>query len=210
MFYDQAERCYARAEELDPESGARPTIARWPKASAAAAACRPPPCAASSQRRRSSVPRGGGSARRSSSRGTTSAPKRHGAAPRPPPEPPRDAGQRLARTRRRAAVAAYAALGLARLALVRERLEQAREMLEGVTTRAPRFGPAFRLLGDIYARLDRSADAERAVQPRQPPAGIRAVCGSAGRSAGAGIAQQHVSAAAGRREAISTRRGTST
>ena len=30
-------------------------------------------------------------------------------------------------------------------------------------SRAPRFGPAFRLLGDTYARLGRSADAERAV-----------------------------------------------
>ncbi len=58
-------------------------------------------------------------------------------------------------------MSAYAAFGLARIALLRGEADRARELLEGVTARAPRFGPAFRLLGDAYAALGRTADAER-------------------------------------------------
>jgi tetratricopeptide (TPR) repeat protein len=57
---------------------------------------------------------------------------------------------------------AYAALGLARLALVRGSPEDARVLLEPVVARAPRFGSAFRVLSEAYTALDRSADAARA------------------------------------------------
>ena len=60
-------------------------------------------------------------------------------------------------------IASYAALGLARVALARGDADRARQILEPVTSSAPQFGPAFRLLGDSYARLGRTADAERAV-----------------------------------------------
>ena len=63
-----------------------------------------------------------------------------------------------------APVSAYAALGLARLAMMQGRTEHALELLEEVTEGTPGFGPAVRLLGDVYARLDRVEDAERAIQ----------------------------------------------
>jgi tetratricopeptide (TPR) repeat protein len=58
---------------------------------------------------------------------------------------------------------AYATLGLARVALVKNDLDRAREMLEQLTMTTPSFGPGFRLLGDAYRALDRTADADRAV-----------------------------------------------
>jgi tetratricopeptide (TPR) repeat protein len=61
-------------------------------------------------------------------------------------------------------IAAYATLGLARLALAEGRADAARALLEPVTTISPRFGPAFRLLGSAYAALGRSSDAERMVR----------------------------------------------
>ena len=63
-----------------------------------------------------------------------------------------------------APVSAYAALGLARVALVQGNPEDAAGRLEAVTAAAPGFGPAFRLLGDAYATLDRIEDAARAVR----------------------------------------------
>jgi tetratricopeptide (TPR) repeat protein len=60
-------------------------------------------------------------------------------------------------------MASYAALGLARVALVRGDAERARQILEPVTSIAREFGPAFRLLGESYTLLGRPADAERAV-----------------------------------------------
>ena len=52
--------------------------------------------------------------------------------------------------------------------------DRAGAMLEEVTAAAPRFGPAFRLLGDAYMTLDRVGDGERAVRmadrlPRYAP-----------------------------------------
>ena len=85
--------------------------------------------------------------------------RRAASLPEPPRTPPSGSPQRIAA----APVSAYAALGLARLALVRGDTDQARQILEGVTSSASLFGPAFRLLGDTYGRLGRSADAERAV-----------------------------------------------
>ena len=63
-----------------------------------------------------------------------------------------------------APVAAYAALGLARLAMLRGDANRARALLEELTAASPGFGPAFRLLGDAYATLGRIEDAERAVR----------------------------------------------
>lgn len=63
-----------------------------------------------------------------------------------------------------APISAYAALGLARLAMVKGDADGAREVLERVTVDAPRFGPAFRLLGSAYAGLGRAEDAEKATR----------------------------------------------
>jgi tetratricopeptide (TPR) repeat protein len=68
-------------------------------------------------------------------------------------------------------LAAYATFGLARIALVRHDAEPAREILERLTARAPRFGSAFRLLAESYTLLGRQFDAERAraCADRLPP-----------------------------------------
>ena len=58
-----------------------------------------------------------------------------------------------------APVAAYASLGLARIALARGDAEQARQILERTTVQAPRFGSAFRLLAESYIAIGRSGDA---------------------------------------------------
>ena len=58
---------------------------------------------------------------------------------------------------------AYATLGLARVALVKNDVDRARDMLERLTMATPSFGPGFRLLGDAYHALGRAADADRAV-----------------------------------------------
>jgi tetratricopeptide (TPR) repeat protein len=60
-------------------------------------------------------------------------------------------------------LSSYAALGLARVALVRGDVEVSRQILEQLTTTAPMFGPAFRLLGETYTRLGREADSARVV-----------------------------------------------
>jgi len=57
----------------------------------------------------------------------------------------------------------YATLGLARVALVKNDVGRAREMLEQLTMMTPNFGPGFRLLGDAYRALGRASDADRAV-----------------------------------------------
>ncbi len=62
-----------------------------------------------------------------------------------------------------APLSAYAALGLARVALARHDASTARDLLEPVTVESPGFGPAFRLLGDAYRALGRSEDAARAI-----------------------------------------------
>ena len=61
-------------------------------------------------------------------------------------------------------ISAYAALGLARLAMVQGDADGARAMLEEVTAAEPAFGPAHRLLGDAYAALDRAEDSVRAAR----------------------------------------------
>lgn len=59
-------------------------------------------------------------------------------------------------------LAAYASLGLARIALERHDAESARGRLEALTERVPHFGSAFRLLAESYVALGRRTDADRA------------------------------------------------
>ena len=59
-------------------------------------------------------------------------------------------------------VAAYAALGLARVALAEGRTEDAHRLLTTATMVAPRFGLAYRLLAETNETLGRRADAARA------------------------------------------------
>jgi tetratricopeptide (TPR) repeat protein len=58
---------------------------------------------------------------------------------------------------------AYASLGVARVALVKNNADRARDILEEITRTTPSFGPGYRLLGDSYRALGRAADADRAV-----------------------------------------------
>jgi tetratricopeptide (TPR) repeat protein len=60
-------------------------------------------------------------------------------------------------------LAAYANVGLARIALVKGETARAKEILEGVAASAPHFSSALRLLADVYRALGRQADAERFV-----------------------------------------------
>jgi tetratricopeptide (TPR) repeat protein len=68
-------------------------------------------------------------------------------------------------------MASHAALGLARVALVRGDATAARNILEPLVTVSPGFGAAHRLLADAYRRLQRETDAERALYraSRLPP-----------------------------------------
>jgi len=83
------------------------------------------------------------------------------AATLPPPEP-EPAGDGPAHAPE-IPIAAYASLGLARVALTANDPDAAREILERVASATPAFGPAFRLLADSYRALGRHQDAERAV-----------------------------------------------
>ena len=60
-------------------------------------------------------------------------------------------------------LAAYANIGLARIALVQGDTARARDILERVATESPQFSSALRLLADVYRSLGRPADADRAV-----------------------------------------------
>jgi tetratricopeptide (TPR) repeat protein len=68
-------------------------------------------------------------------------------------------------------LSAYASVGLARIALARGHADQARQILQDVSVGAPRFRSAFRLLAESYTLLGRPADADRAVHRanRLPP-----------------------------------------
>jgi tetratricopeptide (TPR) repeat protein len=68
-------------------------------------------------------------------------------------------------------LAAYASLGLARLALNRGDARTATQMLERLTMTSPGFGPAFRLLAESYRAEGREAEAVRAIYRagRRPP-----------------------------------------
>ena len=60
-------------------------------------------------------------------------------------------------------LAAYANVGLARIALAQGETMKAREILERVATDAPQFSSALRLLADVYRSLGRQTDADRFV-----------------------------------------------
>ena len=68
-------------------------------------------------------------------------------------------------------LAAYASFGLARVALAGGDAQTARRLLETAISQAPRFGPAYRLLGEAEAALGDAAAAERAIAraSRLPP-----------------------------------------
>jgi tetratricopeptide (TPR) repeat protein len=68
-------------------------------------------------------------------------------------------------------LSAHASLGLARLALARGNADDARQILEQVTTTSPRFSSGFRLLAESYTLLGRRADADTALRRanRLPP-----------------------------------------
>jgi tetratricopeptide (TPR) repeat protein len=68
-------------------------------------------------------------------------------------------------------LAAYASLGLARIALERADVDRARQILEAIGAATPRFGPALRLLAECYRRLGRQNEADRFVYRagRVPP-----------------------------------------
>jgi tetratricopeptide (TPR) repeat protein len=56
-------------------------------------------------------------------------------------------------------IAGYASLGLARIALAQNRHDEARQILEPLTQRSPRFGSAYRLLAESDAALARRDEA---------------------------------------------------
>jgi tetratricopeptide (TPR) repeat protein len=60
-------------------------------------------------------------------------------------------------------LSAYANVGLARIALVQGDTTKAREILERVVAEAPQFSSALRLLADVYRSLGRQAEADRFV-----------------------------------------------
>jgi tetratricopeptide (TPR) repeat protein len=172
MFYGQAARCFARAEELDPRDwrstyyralaeGERGDDRRLGTAMRRVVDEAPEFSPAWWRLGEAEFKQGHYEQAEEAWRRASSLPE--------PPRAPRSNG--VPEHAAGAPVAAYAALGLARLAVVRGDIERARQTLEGATSAAPGFGPAFRLLGDTYARLGRSADAERAVHRanRLPP-----------------------------------------
>ncbi len=81
------------------------------------------------------------------------------------PEPTAPAaGEGKVRRVAAAPMSAHAALGLARLALVRGDASAALERLEKLSASAPRFGPAVRLLAAAYDAAGRREDADRALR----------------------------------------------
>src|SRR5688572_11275864 len=74
-----------------------------------------------------------------------------------------DANQPAPRHVTEVPLSAYAQVGLARIALVQGETARAREILERVATEAPQFSSALRLLADVYRSLGRQADADRFV-----------------------------------------------
>ena len=163
MFYDQAERCYARAEELNP----REWRSTYYRALAEGERGSREQLATAMRRVVEEAPEfspawwrlGEAEFKQARYEAATEAWRRVAALP----EPTRTAVSGSPEHLVGAPISAYAGLGLARLALVRGDNEGARQILEDVTWSATRFGPAFRLLGDTYTRLGRTADADRAV-----------------------------------------------
>lgn len=165
MFYDQAERCYAIAEELSGFAW------RWTYYRALVHDARGVADGLTAGLRRvvAAAPDFGpawwrlGEVEFKAGRYDRAEEAWRRVLPLPEPTPPTATVGSPARVAG-APISVYAALGLARLAMLQGDADRAREMLENVTAKAPGFGPAFRLLGGAYAALDRAEDAERAVR----------------------------------------------
>jgi tetratricopeptide (TPR) repeat protein len=171
LFYDQAERCYARAEQLSAgdwrwtyyralahgERGGSDALAAGMRRVVALA----PDVGAAWLRLGEAEFKEGHYDR------AEEAWRRAATSPEAERSPPEGSPVHVASPH----VSSYAALGLSRVALSRGDAERARQILEPVTSSAPQFGPAFRLLADSYTRLGRTADAQRAVDRagRLPP-----------------------------------------
>ena len=93
-------------------------------------------------------------------------------------------------------LSAHAFLGLARLALARGNADDARQILERVTTTSPRFSSGFRLLAESYTVLGRQSDADAALRRADRVPALRTVCGSDGRCPCQRIEEWNVLAAA--------------
>jgi tetratricopeptide (TPR) repeat protein len=165
MFYDEAERCYAAAEASSASAW------RWTYYRALAQDARGDAEALVKQLRRVTlkapeIPQAWwrlGEAEFKAGRYDSAGDAWRRAVALPDPtRPPAEAGSPVRAVG--APISAYAALGLARLALLQGNADGARELLERVTTKAPAFGPAFRLLGSAYAALGREDDAKRSVR----------------------------------------------
>ena len=165
MFYDQAERCYTVAESLDPSvwrwtyyralvNGARGNDAEMALALRRVTAAAPEFSPAWWQL---------GEADFKAGRISRAHDAWQRAVDLPEPARPLATADPPARIPV-APIAAYATLGLARLALSEGHADRARDMLERLTTTAPRFGPGLRLLGSAYAALDLPDDASRMVR----------------------------------------------
>ena len=163
MVYDMAEQCYAVAEALDPPGW------QWPYYRALAESARGSGGALAAGMRKvvALAPDFGpawwrlGEAEFKEGRYDAAAEawRRARSLPEPDRTPPAGTPLHLAS----APLSSYAALGLARLALVRGDPDGSRQILEPLAAGAPAFGPAFRLLGESYTRLGRAADTARAV-----------------------------------------------
>ena len=94
-------------------------------------------------------------------------------------------------------VAAYAALGLARVALAEGRTADAHRFLTTATMLAPRFGSAYRLLADTNATLGRRTDADMRAGSSGSPAGVCALRRPDGGCSRACLAQRDVPSQAG-------------
>ena len=165
LFLDHADRAYAAAERLDGDAW------RWTYYRALAHGTRGDNGAAAEGLRRvvAAAPDFGpawwrlGDAEFKAGRHDGAGDAWRRALPLDEPAPP-DQSAASAPRARAAPLSAYAALGLARVALVRGDAADAAARLEDVTAAAPGFGPAFRLLGDAYATLGRDDDAARALR----------------------------------------------
>jgi tetratricopeptide (TPR) repeat protein len=163
LIYDAAAGCYALAEALDR------TYWQWPYYRALAEGARGDGTALAAGMRQVVVlaPDVGpawwrlGEAEFKEGRydAAVDAWRRAGSSREPDRTPPAGAPAHVASV----PLSGYAALGLARVALVRGDAEGARRLLEPLTFRYPQFGPAFRLLGESYTRLGRTEDAARAL-----------------------------------------------
>ena len=162
LIYDRAERCYVVAEALDPSDW------RWTYYRALAASDRGSVDALAGGMRKvvAVAPDFGpawwrlGDAEFKEGRYDAAADAwRRARSAREPDRTPPGPPAHIASVQ----LSSYAALGLARVALVQGDAEGARQILEPLTAAAPAFGPAFRLLGETYTRLGRDADSVRVV-----------------------------------------------